>query len=59
MSEDDLDLSRAVVFTAQMMALIALANALVETGAANGEALIASLDRQMQDRKREGAQEKH
>jgi uncharacterized membrane protein YebE (DUF533 family) len=37
----------ANVFTAQIMALIGLANALVETGAVKSDALIDSLERQM------------
>jgi hypothetical protein len=37
----------ANVFTAQIMALMALANALVETGAVKSDALIEALERQM------------
>jgi len=46
---DDLDPRGAAnLFTAQIMALVALANALVETGAVKSDALIESLERQME-----------
>ena len=44
----------ANVFTAQMMALIALAQALVECGAVRSETLIASLKHQMERHRKDG-----
>ena len=53
---DNVDpLSAANVFAGQMMALIGLATALVECGAVKSEALIGSLERQMNRHKADGA----
>ena len=52
---EDLDPRGAAnVFTGQMMALIALGQALVECGAVKSEALIASLERQMKKYENDG-----
>jgi hypothetical protein len=45
----------ADVFASQVLALIALANALVETGVIPSDVLIASLERQMEKMRSQGA----